>query len=264
MSAHRLPTDMHESSWTILDPGNAGTITVYKDFAQVPLASAGAETRTLARPTRSGVYCQLYVQTYVGAITLTVTGNLNVNGTSTFVFGAAGQWALFVSQYDGTNYYWELVSSSAVGNLYGLQRTPITAITTLTVTAALHANRTILLSLATGFTSTLPLATGTGNKYRFIVNIIPTTSSTYVINAAGSDVIKGSLPLTKLATVYDTANTGETFTLATAVTVTIGGTNSPKGGASIGDWVEFEDVATAVWQIQGFLTVATTPTTPFS
>ncbi len=142
----------------------------------------------------------------------------------------------------------------------------VTAITTLTVTKPLHEGKTILLSLAGGFTSTLPLATGSGDKYKFVIGVVPTTSSTYVINAAGSDVIKGALPVTKAGagTDYSTANTAFSFNLATAVTVTIGGTNSPKGGAAIGDWVLFEDIASAVWGITGVLTAATTPTTPFS
>ncbi len=140
----------------------------------------------------------------------------------------------------------------------------VTASTTLTVTKTLHEGKTILLNLAAGFVTTLPAATGSGDKYRFVVNVIPTTSSTYVINAAGSDVFKGSLALSTPASTWATANIGETFASSTGVTITIGGSSSPKGGATIGDYVMIEDISSAVWQVSGWLTTGTTPTTPFS
>lgn len=267
MSAHRLPTDMLESPWTQVDPGNAGTITVFKNFAQISLVSAGAETRTLARPTRQGLFCSVFVQTYVGAITLTVTGGYNVAGFTTMVFSAQYQYAMFMSVYDGTNYVWQLISASNIGNLGtpGTSRV-ITATGTLSVTALLHANRTIALSAVGGFVCTLPAATGTGNAYTFVVQTINTGTSTYEVSAAGSDKILGTLQIVQTGSTYATANIGESFLSTTNVNVTIGNATGsfPTGGKNIGDWFEVMDIASAVWAVTGFLTAGTTPTTPFS
>ncbi len=260
MDAHQIPHYLHQSGRVeMLDPGNGNTINVDRNPCSVPLISAGAETRTLGRPTRAGVYLMIYVQTYVGAITVTVTGGYNVNGATVLTLGAAGQWATFFSAYDGTNYYWDMVANYQSTNI--TVGGPVVAITTLAVTAALHANRTILLSLLAGFTSTLPAATGTGNKYLFKVGIVRTSNS-YIIVTAGSDVFKGALPITKSATVYDTAGAGETFISTAGTTITLNATTT--GGLAIGDWIEVEDVATAVWHVRGFLTGSGRLATPFS
>lgn len=121
MSAHRLPTDLHQADWGYYggDPGTGKTITVFQDFTIVPLVSVGTETRTLARPTRQGIFCTFFVKTSGGNITLTVTGNYDTNGDSTIVFTAVKQHATFVSAYDGTNYYWILISGTALANALG-------------------------------------------------------------------------------------------------------------------------------------------------
>ncbi len=136
----------------------------------------------------------------------------------------------------------------------------VSLITTTTITAKLHAGRTLLLNLAAGFTSTLPAATGTGLFYRFVVQAISTTG--YVISAVGSDKIKGTLQVVQPGSTYATANIGESFLSTTNVTVTLNGTAT--GGANIGDWVQLQDIAAALWVVTGLLTASTTPTTPFS
>lgn len=113
-----IPKAMHNGKGqTMLDPGNAGSINVDRTPAVVPMVSAGAETRTLARPVMRGDIVTLYVETYVGNITLTVTGGYNTNGDTSFTFSAAGQWAVFVSGFDGTNYFWMMVANYQLGNL---------------------------------------------------------------------------------------------------------------------------------------------------
>jgi hypothetical protein len=116
-SPHDLPTELHSTYHEMLDPGASGTITVDRQFAYVPLASAAAETRTLARPTRHGIYCYLNFTTDGGDITLTVTGGINEDGDTTFTFSDAGQFLLLVSASDGTTYYWRKVSDYAAGVL---------------------------------------------------------------------------------------------------------------------------------------------------
>jgi hypothetical protein len=51
------------------------------------------------------------VDTYVGDVTLTVTGGYNVAGDTTYVLSAAGQWVTFTSVKVGSSYYWRLVGS---------------------------------------------------------------------------------------------------------------------------------------------------------
>lgn len=155
----------------------------------------------------------------------------------------------------------EGTAASCTFRAIGSQRGIVTAITTLAVTRTLHEGKTVLLSLLAGFTSTLPLATGSGDRYRFAIGIV-NTSASYIINTAGSDVFKGSLPLSTPASTWATANIGETFASTTGVHLTMNGTAT--GGATIGDFVDLEDIQSGVWKVSGWLTTTTTPTTPFS
>lgn len=100
----------------VLDPGNGGAIQVYKSPETVALTSAGAETRTLPRPTRPGTRLFLYARALGGNIVLTVPGGFNVAGTTTFTFSAVGHFCEFVSIFDGTNYLWRLTSHHTIGN----------------------------------------------------------------------------------------------------------------------------------------------------
>lgn len=115
MSAHLAPFNLHSTFIEAVDPGDAGTITVDRNPCYVPLVSAGAETRTLGRPTRVGVLAFLYFKTDGGDITLTVTGGYTEAGDTTFTFSDAGQLLGLVSCFDGTNYHWRAsgVASSA-------------------------------------------------------------------------------------------------------------------------------------------------------
>lgn len=108
MTAHRVQADLHKAGNRLIvkDPGNAGTLNVRRSPAYVPLVSAAAETRTLARPTAMNDLLTLQMKTDGGDITLTVTGGFNEDGDTTFTFSDAGQFAMFVSCYDGTNYFW--------------------------------------------------------------------------------------------------------------------------------------------------------------
>lgn len=109
MTAHRAAFDLFKLS-EMADPGDAESIVADRNPCSVPLVSAGAETRTLARPTRAGTLLNLYMRTDGGDITLTVTGGYDETGNTTFTFSDAGQFLFLVSCYDGTNYYWRKVA----------------------------------------------------------------------------------------------------------------------------------------------------------
>lgn len=114
MSAHNAKSDLHSDVDLYPDPGTAGTITVDRSPCNVLLTSgAGAETRTLARPTAVAARAKLVFKTDGGGdITLTVTGGYNEAGTTTFVFANAGEFMLLEAGFDGTNYYWRQVANS--------------------------------------------------------------------------------------------------------------------------------------------------------
>lgn len=118
MSKYKAPFDLYSSSLEIRDPGNAATISVDRNPAVCNLVSATAETRTLARPTKSGIRVMLNMAVDGGDITLTVTGGFNEDGDTTFTFADPGQWAEFVSiRTSATVYEWRKVGDYSTANL---------------------------------------------------------------------------------------------------------------------------------------------------
>ena len=214
MSAHNTPEELHSSYLQIPDPGDAGTITVQKNLAIVPLESSGAETRTLNRPTEQGIYVTLHMKADGGDITLTVTGGYNESGDTTLTFSDVGQVANFVSCYDGTDYYWRLISLPFPASL-----AESLTDATKTLTLADH-DKTFFLNRAGGITITMP-SPQLGFRCRFVVGTAP-TSTGYVINSAGgADIMV--LGVNELE--VDTSNDGpyddnaDTITLVSSVAV---------------------------------------------
>lgn len=267
MSAHRWYTDGHAgdplgnmpNSLNPAnfgpDPGNGNTIIISKQLQSVPLVSAGAETRTLARPQKLGIFCWVWVQTYAGAITLTITGGYNQNGQTTFVFGAAGQWVLFGSAFDGTNLYWQMISNYNVAIASGNSNQVVTATTGLAITAAAHAGRIIGLNTAGGLAAalTLPVASGTFNTYRFLVQATLTGGNYTVSCSASSGFMGGSM-------VVGSASFPTVTLTTTSVKMT--GAAGTTGGF-IGDYFECQDIGTNQWRVQGFLSSTGTAATVF-
>ena len=132
--------------------------------------------------------------------------------------------------------------------------------TTLGVTIAAHSERYINLNAVAGFTSTLPPATGTGNKYTFIV-VATITSGDYIIKVAdGTDIMIGqawiadddAVPATSKNWLTDNTNSD---------TITMNGTST---GGIIGDKIILIDVATDTWSVQIYGRQTGTEATPFS
>jgi hypothetical protein len=128
---------------------------------------------------------------------------------------------------------------------------------TLTVTDATHADRTVTLDRAAGIAVTLPAATGTGARYRFI-NITTVTSNTTTIKVANStDVMQGNC-----STLQDGGDTMVGFEAgATADTITWNGTTT---GGVRGDEVMIEDLAAGLFFVRVFQSATSTEATPFS
>ncbi len=285
MSSHNIDKQLFRAE-EAADPGASGTITVDRSPHKVGLVSAGVETRTLARPTRTGGRAFLYMKTDGGDITLTVTGGLNEDGDTTFVFSDPGQFIELVGAYEsaGGTYYWRKVSDHTLGNMDPADLAVLESFSALTatvaelnratdvstrvvglavdtaITEALHEGRTILMTGAgAARTFTLPAATGGGGRYRFVVGQVNT--SNYIINAVvGTDLFEGIIigaSTTDSAT--DAARTW--LSGATDDSILLNGTTT--GGVAIGDWVELEDLSATGWFVRGMVTQSGAEATPF-
>jgi hypothetical protein len=126
---------------------------------------------------------------------------------------------------------------------------------TLVISAASHDGKTITLNRAGGIAVTLPAATGSGARYRFVVGTKFTTSGT--IKVTGTDTMTGLM----LGLDDDGAPANAWTVSGTNDTITLDGTTM---GGDIGDLIEIEDVAAAVWQVNGFIKQTGTEATPMS
>jgi len=123
-----------------------------------------------------------------------------------------------------------------------------------TITKALHAGKTMLLSLLAGFTVTLPEATGSGDVYTFKVGIVRTSGS-YVIAALTTDTMKGFVSMLAAAPKgFFVGGTHDKLTLNAGTT----------GGLTIGDTIVLTDAQDAVWHVEAWLTGSGTLATPAS
>ena len=129
MNSHTINSALHDAECLIPDPGDGETIYVKQSLGTVELVSAGAETRTLGRPTRRGVVLSLWAKTIVGTITITVTGGYNSDGDTTFAMSAGDQFIIFQSFYDGSAYVWRKVTDYGLGNVTAAISAVLDAIT---------------------------------------------------------------------------------------------------------------------------------------
>lgn len=135
---------------------------------------------------------------------------------------------------------------------------PVAGGTSLTLTAAAHAGKTILLSSATATAITLPAATGSMCKYKFIVSAVP--SGSHTITCAGSDKLQGII-----STMSDDAGAAVKAYAAVAGTSTVITLNhGTTGGVTVGEEITLTDVAAARWHVAGVTTSTGTEATPFS
>jgi hypothetical protein len=129
--------------------------------------------------------------------------------------------------------------------------------TSLSLTAALHANRVVYVTdVASAYV--LPLATATGDKYTIILGATITGASTIKV-ANASDTFVG------VATLFaDGGDTTVSFAAAaTDDTVDLLGTANSTGGL-IGAIYEFWDVASTKWAVRITSDAGGTEATPFS
>jgi hypothetical protein len=149
--------------------------------------------------------------------------------------------------------------------------TPVINSVPVVVAAATHtpgptvSGQTIVLTDLAGGVVTLPAATGTGNIYKYVIGVAPTSVSWTFAVASGTDFLRGALYVgtddaDSVGVTFVTANTG---TVATE-SDTIIWNRSTTGVASIGDNVTFQDIASAVWSVTGFMSTTGAEATCFS
>ena len=125
--------------------------------------------------------------------------------------------------------------------------------TTLTPDRDTHVDTVTTLNVAAGITVTLPAATATGDVYRFYVGTTFTASAT--IAALTTDIMQGTV-------IVSTTNTaGTVATSATSDKLVMNGSTT---GGLVGSYVEFRDVASGVWVVNGGLVATGSFATPFS
>lgn len=129
---------------------------------------------------------------------------------------------------------------------------------TLAVTAAMS-SKVVLLDTAAGTTATLPAATGSGNKYKFVVSVSTTSNAHKILAASSSDFIVG------IAMGY-TGSTAKVFgsPAATNHSIQMPNSGSQPSGGIIGDYFNFTDIGINLWHCDSMYQAGTTPTTPFS
>lgn len=139
---------------------------------------------------------------------------------------------------------------------------------TITLTSD-YAQKTILLSAATGSTVVLPAATGSGITFRFlqtaaapsaphVIKVAPTTTTVGLIG----DYMIGIINTTDSAatTGYVAANSATVST--NSDTITLSATTS--GGLSAGAYIDVQDVLPNTWSVRGITSSSGTAVTPFS
>ncbi len=175
---------------------------------------------------------------------------------------AAGNVVPFVCDAVDGDLKWYDRVNSIVRQVAALNPQPInkSSGSTLTVTNALHAGRTILLNVSGGVAIQLPAATGSGDKYRFVVG-----------TASNANVLSAVVATDDFAGGYIQDDSGDTTVLGTSFMGTTGAstsnTYSPTtlgGGGLVGDWFEVQDIASAQWAFHGANQAVADPTNRFS
>ncbi len=138
----------------------------------------------------------------------------------------------------------------------GIAGVVATTATSLTVTKALHANRTVMITSATPIAVAMPAATGTGDVYTFIIGVAA-TATPHSIAALTTDVVEG---IHWVLTTTSDAVVGF-ITSATSDKIELNGTT--KGGLPGERWV-WIDSETGTWNVHGWGKSTGSHATPFA
>lgn len=140
----------------------------------------------------------------------------------------------------------------------GLSIPPVSAGSSLSLSPFLNAGNEVALDTLTGSTVTLPAATGSGVRFKFLVTTLATSNAHVVSTVPSTDVFIGTI-----AGVSDDPATVKGW-IAGATDNTITLNRSTTGSVSKGEWFEVQDIAAGVWSVTGMITQTGVEATPFS
>jgi len=161
------------------------------------------------------------------------------------------------------NNYLVYHNGTAVQKVNGLSTAPVSlAAASLTLDPKLHDGVVVVTNIASGFTITLPAATGSGVYFRVMVGTTLTSGTGIVQVANASDFMRGQASTIGGSgiTVAVTANTGTPSTESDTITWNRGTT----GLGTIGDYIEAYDLAANIWSVEAIYQSSGAAATPFS
>ena len=154
-----------------------------------------------------------------------------------------------------------LATSAELNRAADVSTRVITLVADATIAEATHEGKILLLGEVGGnaaLAATLPAATGSGAKYKFVVSVVNTSG--YTIQVTTTDVMQGNIATNStgddpdLLSVWPAASDSDTIILNGTTT----------GGVSIGDFVECVDILAGTWVVYGVATASGAEATPFS
>lgn len=121
-------------------------------------------------------------------------------------------------------------------------------------------DKTVRFDTLTGSVVTLPAAIGKGLRVSAVVTVLATSNSHIIKVNNTTDVMRGII----MGTRVDVGNAVLGFAAGAADdTVTLNRTTT--GSVSLGEWLEFYDIAAGVWHVRGMLSATGAAfATPFS
>ena len=129
---------------------------------------------------------------------------------------------------------------------------------TLTMTEALHAGKTVKLDTASGSVITLPRSTGNGAVYKFLVTVTATTNSHIIKVGNTTDEFRGFVvqdsDTATAPNIWWAADNDDTITL----------NRSTSGLAAQGEYFEIVDAVSGHFFVRGFSQASGAEITPFS
>lgn len=114
MSGHNALTDLLESEYSMIDPGNGKAIVPDRQHAMVHFKTTAAETRTVPAPTKEGLRLTLAMQVDGGDCVVTASAAVNQAGNTILTFADAGDVCTLLSIALGSSYAWRIVENDGV------------------------------------------------------------------------------------------------------------------------------------------------------
>lgn len=126
--------------------------------------------------------------------------------------------------------------------------------------------KTLKLDALAGSVATLPPATGSGVRFRFLVSVLATSVSHKVQVANAADFMVGIIAGTRVDSgnavlAFAAANSGTVATNSDTITLN----RTTTGSVTVGEWIDVEDAAPNTWAVRGYLSATGAAfATPFS